>query len=295
MGNSKKALIYAGLAVLFWSTVPTAFKIALRTFDPVELIFYSSGVSVAILFILVLVQGKLQQVLKQSKNEALYSVLMGALNPALYYIILFKAYSLLPAQLAQPLNMVWPIVLALFSVFFLGQKTSWISFTGMIISFCGIGVISMQGGFNGIRNTNFTGVGLALFTSVLWAAYWILNVKDKRDEIVKLFLGFCFGFIFLLGFLFLFKTFQIRTLKEYLPVIYIGLFETGITYVLWLKAMQAGNNNAKIGNLVFFAPFISLIFVNLVLKETIFITTFIGLVFLVTGLLVQQLDKKRMN
>ena len=36
---------------------------------------------------------------------------MGLLNPVAYYLILFKAYTILPAQVAQPLNMIWPIVL----------------------------------------------------------------------------------------------------------------------------------------------------------------------------------------
>ena len=34
----------------------------------------------------------------------------GFLNPFLYYIILFKAYSLLPAQEALSLNYTWPLV-----------------------------------------------------------------------------------------------------------------------------------------------------------------------------------------
>ncbi|MFW5773315.1 MAG: EamA family transporter [Tangfeifania sp.] len=62
--------------------------------------------------------------------------------------------------------------------------------------------------------------------------------------------------------------------------------------MLWLKAMEYSTNNAKIGNLVFLAPFISLIFINYILKETIFLTTFIGLVFIVTGIFVQQFDTK---
>ena len=290
MTSDKKAFFYAGLAVLFWSTVPTAFKIALRSFNPLELIFYASGVSMITLFIVLLFQKKTSGLLGQTKKNILYSIALGAINPAFYYLILFKAYSLLPAQIAQPLNMVWPIVLALFSVVFLRQKIGWISFVGMAVGFLGIVVISLQGGIDGFQKTNFLGVSLALFTSVLWSLYWIINVKDKRDETIKLFLNFSFGFLFLAVVVYLFADIHVRTMKEYLPAIYIGIFETGITYVLWLNAMKQSNDNSKIGNLVFFAPFISLIFVSFILHETIFETTFIGLFFLVTGLLVQQLD-----
>jgi drug/metabolite transporter (DMT)-like permease len=133
---------------------------------------------------------------------------------------------------------------------------------------------------------------LALGSSIIWAFYWIFNVRDKRDQVVKLFQNFCFGIIYLLVVMFVFTDFKVHTSSAYLSVVYIGLFETGITYVLWLKAMELSTNNAKIGNLVFLAPFVSLIFIHFILKENIYITTFIGLVFIIAGIFVQQVDRK---
>ena len=82
---------------------------------------------------------------------------------------------------------------------------------------------------------------------------------------------------------------------SFAAVIHTGIFEVGITYVFWLKAMNLTTNNAKIGNVAFFTPFLSLIFIHFVLKETIFITTFIGLIFIISGVLVQQFDRKRVR
>jgi drug/metabolite transporter (DMT)-like permease len=293
MSSNKKAYLFAGLAVFFWSTVATAFKIALREFDFIQLIFYASGVTVILLFFVLLFQKKLQLIFKQTPRQWTYSLLMGAFNPLLYYLVLFKAYSLLPAQVAQPLNMIWPITLALLSVPLLKQKISWISVGALFISFIGVFFISSQGGVNGFKNTNATGVLLAVGSSVLWSLYWIFNVRDRRDEIIKLFLNFAIGFIYLVPFVFLFSDFKIHAGTSLAAVIYTGVFEVGITYVLWLKAMNYTTSNAKIGNLVFFAPFFSLVFIHLILKETIYITTFIGLIFIIAGVLVQQLDRKK--
>ena len=293
MNSTKKAYLFAGLAVFFWSTVATAFKIALREFDFIQLIFYTSLVSVAVLFAILLFQQKTALIFQQSKKEIRNSLILGALNPLVYYLILFKAYSLLPAQLAQPLNMVWPITLALLSVPFLGQKIGWKSWIALGISFIGVITISSQGGISGFEKTNWTGVSLALGSSIIWALYWIFNVRDKRDQVVKLFQNFCFGIIYLVVVMFVFSDFKIHTSTAYLSVLYIGLFETGITYVLWLKAMELSTNNAKIGNLVFLAPFVSLIFIHFILKENIYITTFIGLVFIVAGIFVQQFDRRK--
>jgi drug/metabolite transporter (DMT)-like permease len=153
--------------------------------------------------------------------------------------------------------------------------------------------IASQGELTGFRNTNLLGLSLAVGSSVLWSLYWILNVLDKRDEIVKLFLNFAIGFILLAPVVYFFSDFEIRPGNGLLAIIYVGVFEVGITYILWLKAMNYSTNNAKIGNLVFFAPFLSFIFIRFILKEEIYATTFIGLIFIISGVLVQQLKKRK--
>jgi drug/metabolite transporter (DMT)-like permease len=293
MSSNKKAYLFAGLAVFFWSTVATAFKIALREYDFIQLIFYASGVTVVLLFIVLVFQNKTRLIFIQTRRQWLNSLFMGAFNPLFYYLVLFKAYSLLPAQVAQPVNMIWPVTLALLSVPLLKQKISWLNFAALFISLTGVFFIASQGGAEGFKSTSFLGLSLAVGSSVFWSLYWILNVLDKRDEIVKLFLNFAFGFIFLTPVVYFFSDFEIHSGSSLAAVIYVGIFEVGITYILWMKAMNYSTNNAKIGNLVYFAPFLSLVFIRFILKEQIFATTFIGLIFIVTGVLVQQMGKRK--
>jgi drug/metabolite transporter (DMT)-like permease len=292
MSPERKSYLYAITTVLLWSTVATAFKLSLRELDLLQLIFIIAAVTVIILFGFLVAQKKLGLLFAQTKKEYLFSMALGVFNPALYYIVLFNAYSLLPAQLAQPLNMVWPIVLTLLSVFFLGQKIKWLNFLAMGVSFAGVVFVSSQGSFSGFRNTNPVGVGFALLAALMWSLYWIMNVRDRRDEIVKLFTGFFFGMIFLAIAVTLFSDFRFPKGISLTAAIYTGIFETGISYVFWMNAMKLSSNNARIANLIFLTPFISLIFIRLVLKEEIFITTFIGLIFIVSGILIQQLKKK---
>ena len=293
MSSSKKAFIYAGIAIFFWSTVATAFKIALREYDFIQLIFYASGVTVLLLFMVLVFQKKTGLILKQTRRQWVNSLLMGAFNPLFYYLVLFKAYSLLPAQVAQPVNMIWPITLALLSVPLLKQKISWHNFVALFISLTGVFFIASQGGGEGFKNTSTLGLTLAVGSSVFWSLYWIFNVLDRRDEIIKLFLNFLFGFIYLVPVTAIFSSFEIHPGNSLTAIIYVGLFEVGITYILWLKAMNYSTNNAKIGNLVYFAPFLSLVFIRFILKEQLFATTFIGLIFIVAGVLVQQLGRKK--
>lgn len=292
MKLTNRAYLFAGLSVLLWSTVATSFKLGLRELDHIQLIFFASATSVIVLFVILVLQGKTSLLKTQSPGQWLYSLLLGIFNPLAYYLILFRAYSLLPAQLAQPLNMVWPVVLSLLSVPLLGQKIGKWSIAGLFISFTGVVIISSQGGLAGFQNTSLTGVLLAVGSSVIWALYWIFNVRDNRDSVVKLFLNFLFGLIFLAVAAWLFSDFRIKPGTGIMAAVYIGIFEVGITYIFWMKAMHLSTNNAKIGNLIFLTPFLSLIFIRFILKETLFVTTFIGLIFIVAGILVQQLGKK---
>ena len=295
MKPTDKSYLYAGLAVLLWSTVATSFKLGLSELDYIQLIFYASATSVLVLFLILAVQGKLGLLTGQTCSQWTYSMFLGAFNPLFYYLILFKAYSLLPAQLAQPLNMVWPLVLTLLSVPLLGQKIGRWSIAGLFISFAGVVFISSQGGLSGFRNTSLTGVILALGSSVFWSLYWILNVRDNRDGVLKLFLNFLFGLLYLGIVMYFFSGFRVQPGTGLYAAIYIGIFEVGVTYVFWMKAMQLSTNNAKIGNMVFLTPFLSLLFIRFILKETLFVTTFIGLVFIVAGIFVQQFDRKKLR
>ncbi|MDX1565627.1 MAG: DMT family transporter, partial [Phycisphaeraceae bacterium] len=124
MKNQRLAMTYGLATVLCWSTVASAFKLSLRYLSPVELLFYAVLVSLAVLFAILLLQGKLGELKRLNKVDLQVSLGFGLLNPFLYYLVLFEAYDLLPAQQAQPLNYTWAITLSLLSIPLLKQKIS---------------------------------------------------------------------------------------------------------------------------------------------------------------------------
>ena len=288
MKQISRAYVFALCSVILWSTVATAFKLGLMELSPLYLILSASIVSLITFFVVILIQRKTKQLFDVSLAGLGKSAVLGALNPFGYYLILFQAYSLLPAQVAQPLNMIWPVTLALLSAPLLKQKITIRNIVAILISFIGVIFISSQGSVSGLKNTNLAGATLAVGSSVIWALFWVLSVMDKRNEIIKLFWNFAFGVLYLLIVAFLFTDFNLPGPKGIPAAIYIGLFELGITYILWMKAMQLSENNAKTGNLIFLAPFLSLVFIYFILGETIFFTTFIGLAFIISGIWVQQ-------
>jgi drug/metabolite transporter (DMT)-like permease len=293
MTNQTKAYVFAGITILFWSTVATAFKLALETQSGLQVLLIASITSTVFLFFYLFFSRGLKNVFTSSLKQITYSALLGLINPFFYYLILFEAYDNLPAQVAQPLNMIWPVVLVLISIPLLGQKIKLRSILALMISFGGIVLVSSQGGGEDFRKEQIPYMLLAMSTSVIWSFFWILNVRDKRNESVKLFLNFLFSSIYLLAFIAITGSSFPKTGREIFLDIYIGLFEMGIAFLFWLKALQFSRATDTISNLVFIFPFISLIFIHFILDEKIHFTTLYGLLLVVAGILVQRLKLKR--
>jgi len=292
MDDQKKAYLFGLSAVLLWSTVASAFKLSLRFLDPAQLVLYASLTSLIALIAVLGVQGKFGLLFSCSLREYARSAALGFLNPFLYYAILFKAYDLLPAQEAQPLNYTWAIALALLSIPLLRQKLTWIDAAATVVSYSGVVVISTRGDLWGLHFSSPLGVGLALGSTVIWALYWIFNTRDQRDPVAGLVLNFAFGLPFVLGFVLLFSDPIVADARGLLGALYVGLFEMGLTFVLWLSALKLSASAARIGNLIFLSPFLSLVFIHLLVGETIRMSTFVGLVFIMGGLCIQQLGAR---
>ncbi len=319
MNRQTKAYLYAAGAVLLWSTAATAFKLTLRRTDTVTLLFYSSLVAAIFLFILLLLRGQASALRNQFRPENRsglgLSLLAGFLNPFFYYLVLFKAYSRLPAQEAQPLNFTWPVVLAILAALVFKERIRPGNVAALLISFVGVLVISTRGDILGFRPADPPGALLAVGSAFVWAAYWLINMHDKRDEVLKLSLGFGAGFLLML---ILFAGLVLaghidnssptaglagrgadwsRPGEIFLPrigwpallgCVYIGLFEMGVTFVLWLKALRLSDTTARVSNLIYLAPFLSLVFIRFVVGEEILLSSLIGLVFIAGGVILQN-------
>jgi drug/metabolite transporter (DMT)-like permease len=179
-------------------------------------------------------------------------------------------------------------MLVLLSIAILKQPIRWVNVLAIVISFSGVLVISTRGDVLAFRFTNLPGALLALGSSSIWALNWIYNVKDRRDEIVKLLLNFAFGSIFTLAAVLLFGDLRIPPAAGLLGVLWIGLFEMGITFVTWLKALQLSRTTAQVSNLVYAAPFLSLFLIRFIVGEEILPSTVLGLALIVAGVIVQQ-------
>jgi drug/metabolite transporter (DMT)-like permease len=282
--NERKALTLGLVAVGCWSTVATAFKLALSDMNPESLLFWATLTSTIMIGVVLLIKGSLWSALILLPRDWRKSLSLGLLNPLAYYYVLFAAYDRLPAQVAQPVNYTWAIVLAWLAVPVLGHKLRRQDILAMLLGYAGVVVIALGGGI-GEQPLSLVGIGLALSSTIIWAGYWIMNSKDQRDPVVGLFQNFLVAMPFatLLAWPLSVK------LPDVLSAIYVGLFEMGVTFMLWLYALKYTRHTSRISNLIFISPFLSLIFIYFILGEPIRLYTLGGLLLIVLGLRVQNI------
>jgi len=286
MPTQRKALLCGLAAVLAWSTVATVFKLTLKHVDHFQLLFVATVASLLALGSVLVVQKKLRLLLNATRRQYTMAAGLGALNPFIYYLILFKAYSLLPAQVAQPLNFTWALTLSWLSVPLLGRRLSWRDALAGLICYSGVVVLATGGDLSSLQVDSPLGVALALGSTVVWALYWIGNTRSDLDPVVGLFLGFAFALPLVAAVTALFSDFAIGR-EGLLGGAYVGAIEMGFTFVLWLTAMRLTTSTARIANLIFISPFVSLVLIHFVLGEHVREATVVALVLIVAGLTLQ--------
>jgi len=290
----QQALLNGLGAVLLWSTVATAFKISLAEVSPLGLVTLASMVSWVFLLLVLLVTGEWQKLRELEATPLTRALLLGLLNPGLYYLLLFAAYDLLLAQEAMALNYTWALVLPVLAVPLLRQPLKRNDALAAAISYFGVVIIATRGDLQSLSFSNPLGVSLALGSTLLWALYWIANTKNVVAPIPSLFLNFTAATPLLLAASLWRGELVGLTATGALGASYVGVFEMGVSFILWLRAMRLTDNTARLSTLIFLAPPLSLLLIWAFLGEPIMASTLIGLIFILGGLGWQQLSTARL-
>ena len=286
--RDRRALIYGLCAVLLWSTVATAFKLALRQLDLWQLVAYSVCFSALTLLLILWRQGRISLLQEYASATPGYFLLMGIVNPILYYVVLLHAYDLLPAQQAQAINYTWAISLAVLAVPLLGHKLNRRDLLALVLGYGGVLIIATRGQLLTLQFDSITGVGLALLSTLIWAFYWLFSTREQRDPIACLCLNFIVAAPLALLLCAQLSSLDMPGWRGLAGAAYIGLFEMGVTFALWSTALRLSSGVSRIGNLIFLSPLASLVFIATILGEPIHPATLVGLALIIPGVLIQQ-------
>ena len=182
----------------------------------------------------------------------------------------------------------WPVMIVILSIPILKQTIDIKSFLSIVVCYVGVVVIASKGDVFSMQFESPLGVGYILFTTVLWSLFWLFNTKNSNDSLVSLFLIFLFSLPYILVIVYFSNSFIIPSTKGFIGSAYIGLFEMGISVVLWQLALKTSTTVSRVASLVFITPFLSLLILHFVLKETILASTIFGVILICLGLILQK-------
>lgn len=283
----KKYFLIA-IPIILWGSTPAVGKILVGSMSGMNIFFYASLIASFCLMLIVLLRRQTKQLLEtfSANNFIIYPI--NGLLIFLYYFFLYKALFYLTAQDAFIINYLWPIMAVFATALLLKEKFTKYDFFGLIISFVGVYIIATKGQVLSFEPSNIKGILFALADAVAYGIFTAVGKKSKADKFISTLHYYFFGCIIAFIILLFSKTLLISLGSEQLKyLIWLGVFPYAMAISSWFIALE-NFKTAKVANLIYLTPFVSLIYIRVLVGETISVVSIAGLLFIVTGIFFQN-------
>jgi len=285
-----RGYLYALLTSVLWASTAAVCKIVLTNLDSFQVLFYSTLFASLTLLAVAAVQGKLGLLKFYRLRDYATFALMGFLGVFFYMVCLQAALTRMPAQEAFIVNYTWPIMTVVFAWLILKEKLGARLIAGLFLSFVGVVIVATKGDFTALH-FSVSGVLWATAGAITYGLFSVLGKRQNYDKIVSTACFFVFGFLFSAAATLMFSRVPALSGGQVTGLLWLGVFPNGIGFIFWLLALKDGNT-AKIANLMFLTPFLSLVYIYFLLGERILPSSIVGLVFIVAGAAVQSIRRR---
>jgi len=288
--TKKISYIFVLLAALLWGSTAAVAKLLLANLNNLQVLFFTNLFAFLGLFIIVLLLKKKAIIQSYTRQDYFTFAWMGFLGVFLYAFFLYGALQLLPAQEAFIINYLWPIMVVIFAVLILKEQITLWKLLGIICSFVGVAIVITKGNFSILQFGNTLGILSAIAGAVVYGLFSILGKKQNYDKFVSMMFYYFFSVFYALIAVLIFSKIPAVSFNQLLGLMWLGIFTSGLAFVFWFLALKYGDTT-KMSNMIFLTPFISLIYIYILVGEKILISSVIGLVVIVAGILIQSMKE----
>ena len=257
------------LAVIFWGSSFIAVKIALKELQPTTIVTLRLVAAALFLFIIALTRKNSFAINLKSHG----SIFILALISVFHLWIQVKALEFTTASNSGWIVGTAPVFIAVLGVFFFKEKLTLYKVSGILIALAGLILLISRGNIFSISLIENKGDLMMLSSAFIWGVYSIANKKITLTypPLMMIFYLFLMMAIIILPFTInsqTIKSISELSLNGWAAVLFLGLFCSGIAYVIWAAALR-DMDSAKVGAFLYLEPFVTVIMAWFVLSEQI--------------------------
>jgi drug/metabolite transporter (DMT)-like permease len=277
------------VAVVFWGASFIATKQALEELKPLVIILIRQLLGI----------GLLASIAVQQKRSFAVNIKDHKWIVVLSCIASFHLWiQVTGLQFTSASNTGWiigitPVFMVLLAYVFFKEKISAIQTVGIMIAFGGLLLLVSKGDFSSIGIISNKGDLLVLLSSFTWAVYSLIGKKITINypPIMTILFLFIMMSIIIGPFTINRENFSgiiNLTLTGWISVLFLGIFCSGIAYVLWAQALSE-MPATKVGAFLYLEPFVTVFAAWVILTEQLSLLTFVsGLIILGGVILVNR-------
>lgn len=286
----KKSYLFAATSILFWSTVATAAKLMLGSINNFQLLWMTSAFAAVFLLTVNIATGNIKGLRDYTPKDFLVSALIGLPGTFFYYVFYYGGCSMMPASQSFIINYLWPIMSVVFACILLGERMTLRKAVAIGISFVGV-IIVTGSGIMSFNKDMLLGALLCILGAVSYGVFTALNQKYYYEKRLSMMINYFVTFTLTTAINAVNGDLFLPTASQIGGFAWNGIFTVAIANTTWAIALEKGNT-AKISNLAYITPFLSLVWTSLILKEQLSLFSVVGLFVIVAGIFVQLKGEK---
>lgn len=278
---------YAMVTILFWSLAYVFTRLTLQYFSAFSLGFLRYFIaSCALLFITVFLRLK-----PPHKKDIPWFFAAGGVGFFLYMIAFNQGQAVVTAATGSIVIATVPVITALLARFVYQEHLTKIQWVAIFLEFAGVAVLTLMHSTFSLNH----GVLWLLLAALFLSLYNLLQRRLTKTYTPLQTSAYSIFFGTLL--LAIFAPAAVRELSHAPPIHFLylavlGIGSSAIAYVSWAKAFSKADQTSQVSNYMFVTPFLTSILGFLIAQETPDVSTLIGGIIIMFGVLLFHLGGK---
>ncbi|MHB9012024.1 MAG: DMT family transporter [Ignavibacteriaceae bacterium] len=272
-------------AVILWGNSFIATKLALRELNPQTIILLRLIFGIALLVVFAIYTKK--DFTLNLKNHGAIFIL--ALIAVFHLWIQVTGLEYTSAASTGWIVGVTPVFMAILSIIFFKEKLSKTKIIGIIVAFSGLLLLVSRSNMSNIKFIEQKGDLMVLASAFTWSVYSLVNKKISLKYPPMMTILFLFIMMAVIISPFTVTRQSINavihlSLIGWVSILFLGIFCSGIAYVLWAKSLKE-LEATKVGSFLYLEPFVTVLSAWLILSETITLTIILSGLIITAGVI----------